>query len=33
LRAAGVKFGVWTPAPWSVRLSLWWFGQPSSAIP
>ena len=27
LRASGVRFGVWTPAPWSVRLSLWWFGN------
>ncbi len=26
LRAAGLRFGIWTPAPWSVRLSLWWFG-------
>ena len=25
LRAAGLRFGAWTPAPYSVRLSLWWF--------
>jgi uncharacterized protein (TIGR02117 family) len=25
LRAAGVRFGLWTPATWSVRLSLWRF--------
>ena len=24
LRSAGIAFGIWTPAPWSVRLSLWW---------
>ena len=29
LRAAGVKFGAWTPLPASVRLSLWRFGQAS----
>lgn len=27
LRAAGVRFGVWTPATWSVDLSLWRFAQ------
>lgn len=27
LRASGIRFGVWTPAPWSVRLSLWWFSN------
>ncbi|MBF9049962.1 DUF2459 domain-containing protein [Roseobacter sp. HKCCD9010] len=26
LRAAGVEAGVWTPTPFSVRLSLWWHG-------
>lgn len=25
LRATGLKFGRWTPAPYAVRLSLWWF--------
>jgi uncharacterized protein (TIGR02117 family) len=25
LRAAGVRFGLWTPATWSVRLALWRF--------
>ncbi len=25
LRAAGLRFGAWTPTPYSVRLSLWWF--------
>lgn len=27
LRAAGVRFGIWTPTPQSVRLSLWRFGH------
>jgi len=27
LRAAGVRFGVWTPLPWSVRLSHWLYAQ------
>ncbi|NJM81879.1 MAG: TIGR02117 family protein [Tabrizicola sp.] len=26
LRAAGVDFGIWTPTPQSVSLSLWWNG-------
>lgn len=26
LRAAGYRFGLWTPATWSVNLSLWRFG-------
>ncbi len=26
LRAAGLPFGVWTPTPQAVRLSLWWNG-------
>lgn len=26
LREAGVPFGIWTPAPHSVRISKWWFG-------
>ena len=30
LRAAGQPFGAWTPAPWSVALSLWWFTPGSS---
>lgn len=25
LRRAGVRFGVWTPVPAAIRLSLWWF--------
>jgi hypothetical protein len=25
LRASGQRFGLWTPATWSVRLSLWRF--------
>ncbi|WP_284163709.1 TIGR02117 family protein [Frigidibacter sp. SD6-1] len=27
LRAAGIRFGIWTPATWSVNLSQWRFGQ------
>ena len=27
LRAAGVRFGLWTPATWSVDLSLWRFAR------
>lgn len=27
MRAAGLRFGIWTPAPYSVRLSAWWFGH------
>ena len=27
LRAAGVPFGVWTPTPQSVALSLYWYGR------
>lgn len=27
LRAAGVRFGLWTPATWSVDISLWRFGE------
>jgi len=26
LRGAGVKMGVWTPTPYAVTLSRWWFG-------
>ncbi|MCP3970561.1 MAG: TIGR02117 family protein [Rhodobacteraceae bacterium] len=26
LRAAGVRFGGWTPTPYAIRLSLWWHG-------
>ncbi|WP_168193094.1 TIGR02117 family protein [Rhodophyticola sp. CCM32] len=26
LRAAGMPAGIWTPTPYSVRLSLWWYG-------
>lgn len=25
LREGGIAFGIWTPGPWSVSLSLWWF--------
>ncbi len=27
LRAAGLRFGIWTPTPYAVRLSLWRFGD------
>ena len=27
LRAAGVPFGIWTPTPQAVSLSLWWHGD------
>ena len=33
LRAAGVPMGVWTPMPYSVRLSLWRAGLSSAAHP
>jgi hypothetical protein len=26
LRGAGVPMGIWTPTPYSVSLSRWWFG-------
>jgi uncharacterized protein (TIGR02117 family) len=26
LRGAGVKMGIWTPTPYAVTLSRWWFG-------
>lgn len=29
LREAGVKFGGWTPTPYAVTLSLWWFHSPA----
>jgi uncharacterized protein (TIGR02117 family) len=27
LNHAGIEMGVWTPTPYAVRLSLWWFGR------
>jgi uncharacterized protein (TIGR02117 family) len=29
LREAGVPSGIWTPTPYAVTLSLWWFGSTS----
>lgn len=33
LRAAGLRFGAWTPTPQAVRLSLWWFGHAGAPRP
>jgi uncharacterized protein (TIGR02117 family) len=31
LREAGIPAGIWTPAPFSLTLSLWWRGQSAAA--